>query len=1342
MSDQAEKQRRPRRQILSDEQDDEDEMLYINNRRRQKTGLRDDDDDSEDDKKVDPEELCRAGLGFIVDDEMNEDGDDVELRSSTKSRKRKNVLVDEDLDDDDLDLVEENTGVKIQRPEKFKRLMKHRQGFGNDNGQEGDSRQAPARSDHDSLARIFDDPLDDDDQEIGGGRGGVDDDDLDEFIDDEESDKENDEYDDRDIMEDRRRRQQQAASRKPIPQGAPTRKMNEWHEVFGDGEDYAYALSKENGEEPYHDPLPEHRLKDVFEPGVLAEKMLTDLDDVIRIKDVPERMQMRPGIRTDRVLTDLEIELEAYWVETALRDNHRRIGQPSFDSVHVQSVLKFMSQEFMEVPFIDLHRRDYFTEVHGHHITRLLTRDDLWFIYDEDYKFRSFLERKEAINALVSRLHISDDYLNYSLLRAERLEELADISDYINLKYSRKTDGTNASLPRRPGSTGVFDPEQREKLSRLITDLGMTTREFGSNLSESSKRYFPKENNMLPEEAAQPYVGSGFASPQRVIMAASEMMTQEVAVDPLVRRAVRTQYETAGCVTVTPTEKGASTIDELHPYYPFKRLTQKNVQEFNDGQFLQILQAQSEGLLKVEIKIPDEDQYIQNMSAYYISNGYGRYSEPWDLLRTKILSSALTKHIFIIMERGTIEKLRVQAEEWVGSKCQGALEERMNIAPFVVPGKAEDEETSPRVIAISHGPGSSKDAIQVVYVDEKGRFIEHMKLDNLRDRKPQEELLDFLGSHRADVVVVGGFSVATRRLLEQTESVVNEHRASNSDQISVIMTNDEVAKLYQSSKRGVEDHPKAYEITRYCISLARTIQNPINEYAATGADLVGIRLHPLQEFVGADRLRELLDRALVNVINDVGLDINDVVLSPYKAVMLPYICGLGTRKAQNLIRTIERDSATRGVNRRSDLVLRKLLTRNIFMNCCSFLRVHTERGGDILDETRIHFEDYNLARKMAADALEIDEEGLKEYEEESQHVEELMRDNNAERLNELLLEDYALQLQQIQKKPKRMTLEHIKAELQRPFGDPRTPFAPADSDQIFTMLTGETDHTLREGFIVAARVIKIREKSATCRLDCGIDGLLAIRNISDSRIESIEDHISEGQTLQVKILRLEKDRFFADLTCKESELIQGDTELRMLPVDRTFDKYEEEQAKDQVDFHAKQGGFVPRKINHPLFKNIASEAAIKYLSSRHRGELVIRPSHRGVDHLIITVKIADGIYKHFDILEHQKRDEISLGKVLQIDNSKYNDLDDLLVSHVEAILGRIHTLMQSPKYHEKEHELKRWLETQTRTRPDSAVYGFTLSHKYPGYFSLIFKLGRAAKIDEWNIKVLPELYQL
>ncbi|KAF9115075.1 Transcription elongation factor spt6 [Mortierella sp. AM989] len=1285
-------------------------------------GDSDHDDDDSEEEEDDEEEIKKVRDGFIVDDD--EDDEDEEVVRRMKRKKRRKEVVEEDLDEEDLDLMEENTGVKIRRPEKYKRLKKRRQ-------EDDDEDEEMTTTRHDALQKIFDD----EDDEGLDDRGGYDDE-MDRFIDDDEEDED---------IDVRRRDRREKAPTKPRARRAPIEGLSEdvwgeWYEVFGDGEDYADALGKENGDDMYYEKKPEPRLKDVFEPGVLAERMMTDTDEIIRVKDIPERMQLRPGIEADRELTDDDIEEEAYWITTLLNENRRGVDQPAFQTENVTSVLKFMSKEFMEVPFIETHRRDYFTKVDGQQLTELLSREDLWYIYDLDLKFRSFLERREGIRTLMDRLEIKDEYLSDSLLKATKLEELTDLSDYINLRFSKQIDKTKAF--KRPGAGGAYDTTKREQLAEFIKDFGLSAREFGANLIDGNKRHFPEDVGVMPLEAAEKYVERGFPSTDRVVNLAMKIISQEVAVDPQVRKAVRIKYESTACVTVTPTEKGATVIDELHPYYPFKRLAQKYVRDFHDGQYLQILQAQSEGLVKVEIKLPNEAAYLQNAYDLFVSDNFSEFATKWNEMRRKILEIALKDHVFGHMERGLSEKLRSQAEEWVAKKCQMSLEEKLNVAPYIPRDVKYDRDYTPRVVAISHGPGSSKDAIQVAFVDDKGKYSDHLKLDNLRDSKSQKDLVDFLDNRRPDVVVVGGFTVMTRRLLEQVQKVVNDLRELRGDDVSVIMTNDEVARLYQNSKRAVEEYPDANPLTRYCISLARVVQNPMNEYAALGRDLINIRQHPLQHLVGEDRLRELLDRALINIINAVGIDFNAVVDSPYKAYMLQYICGLGPRKAQSLIKSIEADQQNGSLDKRGDLVYRKLLTWNIFMNCCSFLRVHTNFGGDVLDETRIHSEDYNLARKMAADALEIDEEGLEEYENASQHVEELMRDDGAEKLNELLLEDYAHQLEVIQHKPKRMTLETIKVELQHPFRDPRRPFERASADLIFTMLTGESDQTLKEGFIVPALITRIRDKNATCRLDCGIDGILAIQNIADSKIGSISDVLSDGQTLQVKILRLDKEKFFADLSCKESELRQGDTKLRMLPMDRMFDQFEEEKAMNQIKTKVAKSNFLPRKVTHPLFKNVNTEDAKKFLSDKSRGDLVIHPSSRGVDHLSITVKLGDDLYKKFDILEMDKKDDVSLGKTLKIDNAKYSDLDELLVSHIEAILSKTEVLMANSKYKENGADLRQSLETQTKAKPGAAVYGFTLDREFPGYFVLVFKMGAKASIEEWRIKVYPEHYVL
>ena len=59
-----------------------------------------------------------------------------------------------------------------------------------------------------------------------------------------------------------------------------------------------------------------------------------------------------------------------------------------------------------------------------------------------------------------------------------------------------------------------------------------------------------------------------------------------------------------------------------------------------------------------------------------------------------------------------------------------------------------------------------------------------------------------------------------------------------------------------------------------------------------------------------------------------------------------------------------------------------------------------------------------------------------------------------------------------------------------------------------------------------------------------------------------------------------------------------------------------------------------------------------------------------------------------------KKDDVSLGKTLKIDNAKYSDLDELLVSHIEAILSKTELLMASPKYKENASDLSKWFEVR------------------------------------------------
>ena len=164
------------------------------------------------------------------------------------------------------------------------------------------------------------------------------------------------------------------------------------------------------------------------------------------------------------------------------------------------------------------------------------------------------------------------------------------------------------------------------------------------------------------------------------------------------------------------------------------------------------------------------------------------------------------------------------------------------------------------MLAISWGKGDpQKDAITIVLLDEMGRLREQVKVDNLVDRDYHDEFIDLLKRRRPDVIVVGGFTMATTKLSSRIKEIVNGKVPSSDAEgnllgwgteptneqvfnIPVIYLNDEVARIYQHSKRAAAEFSTLSPIAKYCVGLARYAQNPLNEYAALGPDVVAISL--------------------------------------------------------------------------------------------------------------------------------------------------------------------------------------------------------------------------------------------------------------------------------------------------------------------------------------------------------------------------------------------------------------------------------------------------------------------------------------------------------------------
>lgn len=317
------------------------------------------------------------------------------------------------------------------------------------------------------------------------------------------------------------------------------------------------------------------------------------------------------------------------------------------------------------------------------------------------------------------------------------------------------------------------------------------------------------------------------------------------------------------------------------------------------------------------------------------------------------------------------------------------------------------------------------------------------------------------------------------------------------------------------------------------------------------------------------------------------------------------------------------------------------------MNAAAFLRIpqddlaadlkrptDDEEGDapDVLDDTRIHPEDYEVARKMAADAMEYDEEEIAALKTPSQAVTDVINDD-PKKLDDLSLDDFASELAKILGVPKRLTLYGIRDEMQGAYADSRPQFSPPLATEIFTMLTGETPSTLSRGLIIPVRVVRIKSGESSdiiVRLDSGIDGTIKSSFRSDNPDDPNLVKPTPGQTLQALVIDINYENFQIELSTQESQIRQGDLIHRRVLPDTLYDHQRAETDKQKEMVHLKRAGRTQRLIKHPNFHNFSAGEAENFLRSRPRGECVIRPSSKE-DHLAVTWKVDEGVFQHLGL---------------------------------------------------------------------------------------------------------------
>ncbi|XP_068145157.1 transcription elongation factor SPT6-like isoform X2 [Drosophila tropicalis] len=965
----------------------------------------------------------------------------------------------------------------------------------------------------------------------------------------------------------------------------------------------------------------------------------------------------------------------------------------------------------------------------------------------------------------------------------------------------------------------------------FVKSFGLTPEEFAENLRENYQRNEIKQETLSPMEMAKKYLSARLLTVDAVLQAAKHVAARQLAQEPLLRKTIREVFFDRARLNIRPTKIGMVQIDENSPVYSMKYVAKKPVDSLFGDQFIKLLMAEEEKLLEIQFleefdgnanaNGPPGD-YVDGAKSLYHLDQFSKHVLEWNALRAECVHMALKKWVIPDLIKELRIKLQEEAQQSILHSCTAKLYKWLKVAPYKpeLPPDSSYTDWSTlhgiRTMALAYDSDQSVAAF-CAFATVEGDISDYLRLPDILKRKKSHnseektqklaalrKLTSFIKSKKPHVVVIGAESRDALMIQTEIRDILKELETTEQfPRIEVEIVENELAKVYANSKKGESEFREYPALLKQAVSLARKIQDPLVEYSQlcdADDEILCLRYHPLQDRLPKDLLLEHLSLEFINRTNEVGVDINRMMQNSRTVNLLQYICGLGPRKGQALLKVLKQSNQR--LENRTQLVTVCHLGPKIFINCSGFIKIDTSLLGDsteayveVLDGSRVHPETYEWARKMANDAMECEDEETNP----AGALDEILE--SPERLNDLDLDAFALELERRGFGNKNFTLYDIKNELRCLYKDLRTPYAKPSSEELFDMLTKETPETFYVGKSVEAIVIgfayrrpqgdqldnanpiKLEEKMRwqcpfcrkdfpqladvwnhfddnTCRgqafgvklrLDNGLNGFLHVKNLSDKPVRNPEERMRVSQMIYVRIINVDIDRFSFECSSKSTDLNDVNNEWRPRR-DAFYDHLSEEldsrkvaEAKEKL---MQQRTYTRRIIAHPNFHNKTYADVIALLADADQGEVALRPSSKGSDHLTATWKVADDIYQHIDVREECKENDYSLGRKLWIGTEEFQDLDEIIARHIHPMAMAARELLEYKYYkpnlaaaNENERDYMEKLLLREKAKDSKKIhYFFSASKPLPGKFLLSY-LPKNKVFHEY-VTVIPEGYRL
>ena len=251
----------------------------------------------------------------------------------------------------------------------------------------------------------------------------------------------------------------------------------------------------------------------------------------------------------------------------------------------VQTSLDYLLCQNLEVPYIYTHRRDYISHFDpslSRGSVELLRRDELWRVYALGQRYRALVERKKLLEGAYERLGVVDEYFENDVRpMIDSIEVVADTTEWLGMKYKdQKADATTLRFHddeepeerkmKMPSRISAYEIAKKTPLALLARDFGIAPHNVALNFFSGRKLTFPEDPDVPPLVYAEQYTDMDATRglpAEDVLRRARMIVATELGRDPLLRKEIRSTFKAEARVSVSPTEKGVSKIDDHHKYY-------------------------------------------------------------------------------------------------------------------------------------------------------------------------------------------------------------------------------------------------------------------------------------------------------------------------------------------------------------------------------------------------------------------------------------------------------------------------------------------------------------------------------------------------------------------------------------------------------------------------------------------------------------------------------------------------------------------------------------------------------------------------------------------------------